>query len=128
MSKIELILLAMEESPTMGLLERALRASGYTVANAKDAASLDKALDDTPPTLLLITEQLGGKSGLSLSIKILGRFPTLPIVLFASRDDPQLVKKALRSGLSDVINPPLRIDEIVEAIKHSQKRADNMGD
>ena len=128
MSKTELILLAMEESPTMGLLERALRASGYAVANAKDAASLDKALEDTPPTLLLITEQLGGKSGLSLSLKILGRFPTLPIVLFANRDDPQLVKKALRSGLSDVINPPLRIDEIVEAIKHSQKRADNMGD
>jgi two-component system NtrC family sensor kinase len=128
MSKNELILLAMEESPTMGLLERALHSAGYAVVNAKDTASLDKSLEETPPTLLLITEQLGGKSGLNTSIKILERFPTLPIVLFANRDDPQVVKKALRSGLSDVINPPLRIDEIVEAIKHSQKRASNMGD
>ncbi len=128
MSKTELILLAMEESPTMGLLERALRASGYEIANAKDKASLDKALTETSPTLILITEHLSGKSGLEIAIRVLERFPTLPIVLFASHDDPQLVKKALKAGLSDVINPPLRIDEIVQAIKQSQKRADAMGD
>lgn len=128
MAKQELILLAMEETPTLGLLDKALRASGYEIALAKDALSLDKALMETSPRLVVITDQLNGKPGLTLSIGILERFPTLPIVLFASHDDPQLVKKALKAGLSDVINPPLRIDEIVEAIKHSQKRAEHMGD
>lgn len=118
----------MEESPTLGLLERALHASGYEIANVKDAVSLDQALLETSPVLVLITEQLAGKSGLNLSIKILERFPTLPIIIFASHDDPQLFKQALKSGLSDVISPPLRIDEIVTAIKHSQKRAEAMGD
>ncbi len=128
MSKTDLILLAMEESPTLGLLERALHASGYAVAIAKDVATLDKSLMETSPTLVVITDTLGGKPGLKLSIGILERFPTLPIVLFANRDDPQLVKKALKAGLSDVINPPLRIEEIVQAVKHSQKRAEHMGD
>jgi len=128
MPKTDLILLAMEESPTLGLLERALHASGYAVAIAKDVATLDKSLMETSPTLVVITDQLDGKPGLNLSIGIMERFPTLPIVLFASRDDPQLVKKALKAGLSDVINPPLRIEEIVEAVKHSQKRAEHMGD
>jgi len=128
MSKTDLILLAMEESPTLGLLERALHASGYAVANAKDAGSLGTSLLETSPTLLLITEQLGGKLGLDLATDILERFPTLPIILFANRDDPVLVKKALKNGLSDVINPPLRIDDIVAAIKHSRKRAESMGD
>jgi two-component system phosphate regulon sensor histidine kinase PhoR len=128
MSKTDLILLAMEESPTLGLLERALHASEYAVAIAKDVATLDKALMETSPTLVVITDQLDGKPGLTLATGILERFPTLPIVLFASRDDPQLVKKALKAGLSDVIHPPLRIEEIVEAIKHSQKRAEQMGD
>ena len=128
MSKKELILLAMEETPMFGLLERALHAGGYAVANAKDEASLDKTLTETTPMLLLMTEKLGGKPGLNLSIKILERFPTLPIVLFADQDDPQLVKKALRAGLSDVIHPPLKIDDIVDAIKHSQRRAEHMGD
>jgi len=128
MPKTDLILLAMEESPTLGLLERALHASGYAVATAKNAAALDKSLMETSPTLVVITDELDGKPGLKLSIGILERFPTLPIVLFASADDPKLVKKALKAGLSDVINPPLRIEEIVEAIKHSQKRAQHMGD
>ena len=128
MQKKELILLAMEESQTLSLLERALHASGYDVTGVKDANNLDKILSDTAPGLLLITENFGTKSGLSLSAKILERFPTLPIVLYASHDDPQLVKKALKAGLTDVINPPLRIDEIVAAIKHSQKRAQAMGD
>jgi two-component system, OmpR family, phosphate regulon sensor histidine kinase PhoR len=128
MPKTDLILLAMEESPTLGLLERALHASGYAVAIAKDVATLDKSLMETSPTLVVITDQLDGKPGLNLSIGIMERFPTLPIVLFASRDDPQLVKKALKAGLSDIINPPLRIEEIVEAVKRSQKRAEHMGD
>jgi two-component system NtrC family sensor kinase len=128
MSKTEIILLAMEESPTMGLLERALHASGYGTASAKDADSLGKSLMETSPVLLLITEQLAGKAGLEIAIGILERFPTLPIILFASHDDSQLVKKALKSGLSDVISPPLRIDEIVQAVKHSQKRAEAIGD
>lgn len=128
MPKKELVLLAMEESSTLSLLERALHASGYDVLGVQDSGGLDKALVESLPGLLLITETLGGKSGLSLSIKILERFPTLPIVLYAGQDDPNLVKTALRAGLSDVINPPLRIDEIVAAIKHSQKRAHAMGD
>jgi two-component system phosphate regulon sensor histidine kinase PhoR len=128
MSKTDLILLAIEESPTLGLLERALHASGYAIAIAKDAATLDKSLMETSPILTVITDQFDGKSGLKLSAGILERFPTLPIILFASHDDPQLVKKALKLGLSDVIHPPLRIEEIVDAIKHCQKRAEQMGD
>ncbi len=128
MLKKELILLAMEESPTLDLLERALHASGYDVAGVKDDNSLDRTLMETAPGLVLITENFGTKSGLDLAIKMLERFPTLPIILYAGQDDPQLVKKAMRAGLTDVINPPLRIDEIVTAVKQSQKRARAMGD
>jgi two-component system, OmpR family, phosphate regulon sensor histidine kinase PhoR len=123
-----LILLAMEDSPTLGLLERALRASSYGVAVAKNTTALDKTLMETTPTLVLITEQLGDQNGLSLAIGMLDRFPTLPVILFANRDNPELIRKSMRSGLSDVIYPPLRIDDIVAAIKHSQKRAEQMGD
>lgn len=128
MAKTDVILLAMEESSTLGLLERALRASSYGVAIAKNAAMLDKALAETSPALVLITERLGDKLGLNLAIGMLERFPTLPIVLFADFDNPALIKKAFRAGLMDVINPPLRIDEVVAALKHSQKRAELTGD
>jgi two-component system NtrC family sensor kinase len=128
MPKADLILLAMEQSPTLALLDKALRAGGYDVAIAKDSESLDKALQETSPTLLLITEKLGIQSGLDLARRVLGRFPTLPIIFYATSHDPMMVLDAIRAGLSDYVYPPLKIDDIVRAIQHSQKRAQQMGD
>lgn len=112
----------------MGLLERALRAGGYAVAVAKDPEALEKVLFETIPTLMVITETLGGKKGMDLAGKVLERFPTMPVILFANSDNPVLVKQALKTGLSDYLHPPLKIDDIVSSIKRSQKRAEQMGD
>lgn len=128
MAKTDLILLAMEPSSTLDLLERALHAGGYEVVIAKNPPLLDKALQETIPTLLVIAEKLVDKSGLDLAKAILERFPTLPIILYAVSHDPQAALQAIRAGLSDYIFPPLKIDDIVQAIQHSQKRADQMGD
>ncbi len=128
MSQMDLILLAMEETPTLGLLERALRAGGYAVAVAKEPAALEKILFETIPTLVVLTETLGGKRGIDLAGMVLERFPTMPVVFFANSDNPALVMQALKMGLSDYLYPPLKIDDIVNSIKRSQKRAEQMGD
>lgn len=128
MPPMDLILLAMEETPTLGLLERALRAGGYAVAVAKDPEALEKVLFETIPTLVVITETLGGKKGMDLAGKMLERFPTMPVIFFANSDNPALIKQALKMGLSDYLHPPLKIDDIVNSIKRSQKRAEQMGD
>jgi two-component system phosphate regulon sensor histidine kinase PhoR len=128
MPKANLILLAMEQSPTLDLLEKALRGGGYNVAVAKNPDNLEKTLGETTPTLLLITEKLGNKAGLELVKATLERFPTLPIILYAASHDPQQVLQAMKLGVSDYIYPPLRINDIVQAIQHSQKRAEQMGD
>jgi two-component system NtrC family sensor kinase len=128
MHKTDLILLAMEPSPTLDLLERALRSAGYNLAAAKTPVGLEKALQETIPTLVVISETLGDKNGLDLAKATLERFPTLPIIYYASCHDPKLVLEAMRAGLSDYIYPPLKIDDIVQAIKHSRKHAAQMGD
>lgn len=128
MSKSDLILLAMDESPTLGLLERALRASGYMVIHTPDAESLNRSLLETSPTILLVTQTLNGQDGLEVSKTVLGRFPTLPVLLYADEDNASLFKQAIRAGLSDFLYPPLRIDDIVQIVKDNQKRAEQMGD
>lgn len=128
MPKGNLILLAMEQSPTLDLLDKALRAGGYEVAMAKNPETLEITLGKTTPTLLLITEKLGSKSGLELAKTVLERFPTLPIILYAVSHDAKQVLQAIKAGLSDYIYPPLRIGDIVQAIQQSQKRAELMGD
>lgn len=128
MSKTDLVLLAMEPSPTLDLLERALRSAGYGLALATTVTALDKALQETTPTLLVISEKLGDKKGFDLAIETLERFPTLPIIYYDATYAPQMALQALRAGLSDYIYPPLKIDDIVRAIQRSQTRAKQMGD
>lgn len=128
MAQMDLILLAMEETPTLGLLERALRAGGFAVAVAKEPAALEKIFFETIPSLIVITETLGGKDGMKLAGQMLERFPTMPVIFFANSENPALVKQALKMGLSDYLHPPLKIDDIVNSIKRSQKRASLMGD
>jgi two-component system NtrC family sensor kinase len=128
MPKANLILLAMEQSPTLVLLDKALRAGGYDLAVAKNPESLDKTLQETNPALLLITEKLGHQSGLDLAKVILERFPTLPVIFYAASHDPMMVLEAIKIGISDYIYPPLKIDAIVHAIEHSQARAQLTGD
>jgi two-component system, OmpR family, phosphate regulon sensor histidine kinase PhoR len=123
-----LILLALDDSPLRPLLERALHAAGYDVALAQDGKGLDKILIESTPTLAVLGEKFSGASGLEVSRAMLERFPTLPIILFAEKDDPDLFKRGMRIGLRDVLTPPLRIDEIVTAIKNSESRAAQLGD
>lgn len=128
MANQDLILLAMQDSPTLPLLERALRASSFDVALASSKDRLDSILMETSPSLLLISQTLNEADGLKLAAEILDRFPTLPIVLFADREDPALYKRAMRAGLRDVVAPPVQVEQIVTSIKESKKRAELMGD
>ena len=128
MANKDLVLLAMEGSVTLDLLERALRSAGYDLVTAKTVVGFEKALNDTIPTILLIAEDLEDKNGLDLSRATLERFPTMPIIFYASTHDPAKVLDAMRAGLSDYIFPPLKIDAIVRAVQHSQKHSHQMGD
>ena len=128
MPKPDLILLAMEASPTVDLLERALRSAQYDVFSVRTANGLKKALIELRPVLLLVADKLGEDKGMDLAINALDQFPTLPIIYYASTFDPQLMLQAMRAGLSDYIYPPLKIDEVVQAVKRSQTRARQTGD
>jgi len=105
-----------------------LFSAGYEIAEAHDRAGLDRAMQESSPSLLLIGEKLGGESGIQLSLKQLERFPTLPILMYAEKDSASIAKEVLRAGLSGYIFPPLRTDDIVTAVTRSLERARNIGD
>ena len=128
MPKSQSILLALDKSPVLQLLERALRASGYVVTTIHDQSALEKSLMETTPTMVVLGERLKGADGMKLAQNMLDRFPSLPIVMFADFESPDVIKKALRIGISDVLFPPLRTDEIVETLQRCQKRAEGLGD
>jgi PAS domain S-box-containing protein len=128
MTKPDLILLAIDPSPILQLMERALRAAGYEVALVHDRDALNRGLEESTPALVMIAELFAGDNGLTLSEEMLDRFPTLPILLYAEHDTTGLAKSALRTGLSGYIFPPLRTDDIVETVQRSLARARHLGD
>jgi two-component system NtrC family sensor kinase len=128
MPKQDLILLALDASPALNLMERALSAAGYAVAVARDRSGLDNSLQEAVPALLIIGENFSAQSGFTLSAEILDRFPTLPIILYADKDTTGLAKFSLKVGLSGYLYPPLKISDIVEEAQRCLARARRLGD
>lgn len=128
MANRELILLALDESQTLHLMERALQAVDYDVAIVHDNAGLVKALDESSPALLLIGETFDHRNSIETAMEQLDRFPTLPVLLFADKDTTGLTKAVLSAGLSGYLYPPLKMDDIVAAVKRALARARRLGD
>jgi PAS domain S-box-containing protein len=128
MTQRDLILLALDDSQILSLMERALQAVDYEVAIAHDSEGLEKILDESSPALLLIAERFSGKNGIEIAQTELERFPTLPILLFAEKDTTGTIKAVLKSGLSGYLYPPLHTDDIVDAVQRSLARAQRLGD
>ncbi len=124
----ELILLALDQSPTLSLMERALRAAGHDVTVVRHQAALENALAESSPSLLLLGETFDGTAGIELGRLQLERFPTLPILLFTEKETLPTIRSALRAGLSGVLTAPLKTDDILQAVDRALKRASYLGD
>ena len=128
MPEKEPILVALDPSPILDLMERTLRAAGFDVAIAHDHAGLERCVQETIPVLLIIGEKFADQDGLSVSSTLLLRFPTLPIILYADRDSIELVKAVLKRGLSGYLYPPLKMQDIVNEVQKNLTRARQLGD
>lgn len=128
MPKPDLILLALDESSILNLMDRVLRAVKYETAIASDTQSLGKILQEATPGLLLIGERFGKYEGIKIARELQERFPTLPVIIYTEKITPELVKGILRLGLGAYLAPPLSTDDIVDLVENSLKNAQRVGD
>jgi PAS domain S-box-containing protein len=127
MPKTELILLALDDSPALNLMARALSVK-FTTAIAKDTKALGRLLQETNPGLLLVGEKFDGHEGLKVARELLERFPTLPFLIYTEQAKPELIKGIFRLGLSGFLAPPLRTDDIMSTVEDSLRNAHRVGD
>ena len=128
MPKPDLILLALEESSILNLMDRVLRAVKYETAIATDTQSLGKILQASTPGLLLIGEKFGGHESIKIARELQDRFPTLPVIVYTEKLKPELIRGLFRLGLGAYLSPPLSTDDIVDAVENSLKNAHRVGD
>ena len=124
----DIILLALQEASISNLMDRVLRAVNYETAIAKDTQSLGKILIESVPSLVLISETFHGHDGLKIARELQDRFPTLPFLIYTERATPELLKGISRLGLSGYLAPPLRTDDIVDAVENCLRNAHRVGD
>ena len=124
----DLILLALDESPTLNLLSRAIHAVGYSTAVAHDRVGVSKVIQESQPALLLLGSSLNGEKGTLVAQDVLMQHPTIPIIFLATESSTEVMREALRIGISAYLEPPLKTDEIIDAIKSSLARAKRTGD
>jgi PAS domain S-box-containing protein len=128
MAKQDLILLAIDASPILDLMERALRASDFDVAVVRDRPGLEKSVQESIPALTIIGEKFADGDGLAISSEMLDRFPTMPIILFVNQDTNGVVKSIVKFGLAGYLSPPLKMQDIVDEVRRALMRARKLGD
>ncbi len=128
MTKPDLILIAMDDSPALDTMAKSLGASGFEVLLARTRAELEKSAQDVIPALMIVGETLGISNGFEISARLLERFPTMPIILYSEEHSPDLAEKALKAGLSGFIHEPMKPNEVVGEVRRSLKRARSLGD
>ena len=128
MPNSDLILLALDESAILKLLERSLQAVKYETAIANNTDALVRIVQASNPALLLIGETFDGRDGLKIAQELLERFPTLPFLVYTEKAGTELVKGIFRLGLSGYLSPPLKTSDITDAVESSLRNAHRVGD
>jgi two-component system NtrC family sensor kinase len=117
------ILLAITDPNLAALLEKSVLAPvGYDVVLVDEPNTLQTLVKTNPPDLVLISEQFKEASGLELAKGMLKINPSLPAILLASKYNETLLRQSLSIGLSDCLGPPVRSNDVLQAIENSLAR------
>jgi signal transduction histidine kinase/FixJ family two-component response regulator len=115
----EQILLVISDSQVTFLLERVLRSMGYNIKAVEDRAGALKAMDLIYPSLVILGEKIAGSSGIELAAEMARRSPSTPMILFINQDTPEMLRSAMRLGITEYLTLPLGANDVRRAVENS---------
>ncbi|WP_346392323.1 response regulator [Sulfurimonas sp. NWX79] len=94
-------------------LEKILKVRNYSVATALNAKEALKKLQTLNISTIVLDMELPDKHGLEFlqEMKDIDEFCHIPVLIVSSTNDPEVIRKALRTGASDFIKKPFIIEE-----------------
>jgi two-component system phosphate regulon sensor histidine kinase PhoR len=114
----ENILLFLSDPNISTMLERgALRPAGYEVTVVLESEMAETLVKSTPPDLIILGEKLPDGDGYTLGMKLLERFPALPIILLLDQASDKALLRAIRVGFAECLLPPLRTGDVIRAVQ-----------
>lgn len=111
------ILVVTPDESVNALFDEALKPAGYKVIQHTDLSGAKVDLDLIVPVLLILGDQFRDVSGLDFAAYVQRKYPLLPVLVYSPQETTELLKQALRLGISDVICQPLCIENITAAVQ-----------
>jgi two-component system, NtrC family, response regulator PilR len=111
-------ILVVEDEPDAADLEREyLEEVGYQVETANSTEQAATLLDRTFVDLLLVDERLGHDSGTRFLAQCRQAIPGLGGVLITGYADLQTALSAMRAGVLDLLQKPIRKEQLLETVR-----------
>ena len=116
------ILILEDEAALARLLTDALTRSGYATATYADGREGLRAVQRTPPDLLLADVMLPGLDGFAVVRELRRTLPDLPVLFLTARGAPADVVRGFEAGGNDYLKKPFSLDELLLRVRELLRR------
>ncbi len=105
------------------MLERILKSLGYNTAVFPGWTSASEQFKVLTPGLIILGEKTQDGDGLETAKELYLQLPSTPILMLFTKDLSDLLKQAMRLGMTHYLHLPLRVEDIVTAVQDSLMQA-----
>lgn len=110
------ILIVEDEPAVAAFISSALQSKGHEVVVAGSGEEALSILEQDWPEAVLLDVVMPGLSGIDVLRRIRPTQPGLPVVILTGRADAAQIAEARRLGVTDVIEKPVGLRQISEAL------------
>ncbi len=121
------ILIIDDEDHVRKLIQERLKRSGYEVADAPNGKEAVKILESTAIDLVLTDIRMPEMDGFEVLTYINVHFPSIPVIAMSGFNTPETIKRLKKIGTLNVIDKPVNMDQLIQNIEDSLKRASSDG-
>ena len=131
----ELVLLYLSDRELIQDLDQnILRPGGYQILQTSNQKTLENLLRTRLSAVLILGEEVlndeqGAQStGMQVTSDVLGRYPSLSIILIANKGTAIKAVDAFRSGVVDFLTPPLHAREVLQSVRRAVLRSQRLSE
>ena len=98
-----------------------LSLSGIKIQAFADPTALMKVVKSGHPCVVVSDIRMPGINGMELMKLIMGRDPSIPVILITGHGDIPLAVEAMKSGAFEFMPKPFSPEELLETVRRAQK-------
>ena len=98
-----------------------LSLSGIKIQAFADPTALMKVVKAGHPCVVVSDIRMPGINGMELMKLIMGRDPSIPVILITGHGDIPLAVEAMKSGAFEFMPKPFSPEELLETVRRAQK-------